>query len=185
VTETFDIQHCRRPSPLNLWPLPPQRPDVITAPLWDVAAQGAAAFPSNAEYVQQFVTNLLATSFPNLRPQQVQVRQAITGPPALISPSCAPPSPAHAPSKRHPSVPPPLRPPFLQATVLGMMQLREFPTFKQHVRDFLVQSNQFADQNNADLFTEEVAAQVGRMRGMRAVRVARGVAWRAFVCKEC
>lgn len=40
-----------------------------------------------------------------------------------------------------------------------MMQLREFATFKQHVRDFLVQSNQFADQNNADLFTEEVAAQ--------------------------
>lgn len=48
----------------------------------------------------------------------------------------------------------------VQATVLGMMELREFPTFKQHVRDFLVQSNQFADQNNADLFTEEVAAQV-------------------------
>jgi len=101
--------------------------------------------------------------------------------------------------------------------VLGMMELKEFPTFKQHVRDFLVQaspaaplrwlpsvtllavvagewcaactsdflqcaskarlvclpptctstfvlflqSNQFADQNNADLFTEEVAAQVG------------------------
>ena len=27
----------------------------------------------------------------------------------------------------------------LQATVLGMMELKEFPTFKQHVRDFLVQ----------------------------------------------
>jgi hypothetical protein len=42
-----------------------------------------------------------------------------------------------------------------------MMELHEFPTFRQHVRDFLVQSNSFADQNNADLFTEEVAAQVG------------------------
>jgi exportin-1 len=91
--------------------------DAIKAPLWDVAAQGPTAYPNNAAFVQQYVTNLLSTSFPNLRPQQVQ------------------------------------------ATVLGMMELKEFPTFKQHVRDFLVQSNQFADQNNADLFTEEVAAQ--------------------------
>ena len=29
----------------------------------------------------------------------------------------------------------------LQATVLGMMELKEFPTFKQHVRDFLVQAS--------------------------------------------
>ena len=49
----------------------------------------------------------------------------------------------------------------LQASVMGMMELKEFATFKQHVRDFLVQSNQFADQNNADLFSEEVTAQVG------------------------
>jgi hypothetical protein len=59
----------------------------------------------------------------------------------------------------------------VQATVLGMMELHEFPTFRQHVRDFLVQSNSFADQNNADLFTEEVAAQVGgwvgALRGLR------------------
>lgn len=47
--------------------------DVIKAPLWDVAALGAAAYPSNAAYVQQFTANLLTTSFPNLRPQQVQV----------------------------------------------------------------------------------------------------------------
>ncbi len=46
-----------------------------------------------------------------------------------------------------------------------MMELREFPTFKQHVRDFLVQSNQFADQNNADLFSEEVAQQVSARLG--------------------
>lgn len=39
-----------------------------------------------------------------------------------------------------------------------MMELREFPTFKQHLRDFLVQANQFADQNNADLYADEVAA---------------------------
>ena len=46
----------------------------MKAPLWDVAALGAAAYPSNAAYVQQYVTNLLTTSFPNLRPQQVQAR---------------------------------------------------------------------------------------------------------------
>ena len=55
----------------------------------------------------------------------------------------------------------------MQATVLGMMELHEFPTFRQHVRDFLVQSNSFADQNNADLFTEEVAAQVGGLTNQR------------------
>ena len=49
----------------------------------------------------------------------------------------------------------------LQATVLGMFEIKEFAAFKQHLRDFLVQTNQFADQNNADLFSEEVAAQVG------------------------
>ncbi len=35
-------------------PLPgPQTPDVITAPLWDVAAQGPTAYSSNAAFVQQ------------------------------------------------------------------------------------------------------------------------------------
>ena len=47
-----------------------------------------------------------------------------------------------------------------QATVLGMLELKELATFKNHLRDFLVQSNQFADQNNADLYAEEVAASV-------------------------
>lgn len=44
-----------------------------------------------------------------------------------------------------------------------MMELKEFTTFKQHLRDFLVQANQFADQNNADLYADEVAAAVRRM----------------------
>jgi exportin-1 len=90
--------------------------DVIRAPLWDVAALGPAAYPSNAAFIQAHVTDMLSTSFPNLRPQQVA------------------------------------------ATVMGMMELREFATFRQHLRDFLVQSNHFADQNNADLYADEVAA---------------------------
>eukprot|EP00887_Chlorella_sp_A99_P002494 scaffold10.g2494.t1 len=88
--------------------------DAIKAPIWD-AAQGPAAYASNAAWCQSYVTSLLSTSFPNLRPQQ--------------------------------------------ATVLGMFELREFATFKQHLRDFLVQTAQFADQNNADLFAEEAQAQ--------------------------
>lgn len=92
--------------------------DVIKAPLWDVATLGPTAFPNNAAFVQQHVKTLLSTSFPNLRPQQVD------------------------------------------ATVLGMMELKEFSTFKQHLRDFLVQSNHFADQNNADLYADEVATAV-------------------------
>lgn len=87
----------------------------ITAPLWDVSAQGANAFPNNAAYVQSFVTELLTTSFPNLRPQQVQ------------------------------------------ATVLGVMDLQKPEAFREHLRDFLVQTKQFADQNNADLYADEVA----------------------------
>ena len=89
--------------------------DAIKAPLWDVAALGPTAFPSNAAFVQQHTSELLSTSFPNLRPQQVQ------------------------------------------ATVMGMMELKELAGFKQHLRDFLVQSNQFADQNNAELYADEVA----------------------------
>ena len=50
--------------------------DAIKAPLWDVAALGPAAYPSNAAFAQQYTANLLTTSFPNLRPQQVQVGSA-------------------------------------------------------------------------------------------------------------
>jgi exportin-1 len=92
--------------------------DAIKAPLWDVAAAGPAAYPSNAAFVQAHVAELLATSFPNLRPQQVA------------------------------------------ATVAGMLDLKDFATFKQHLRDFLVQSNQFSDQNNADLYADDVASAV-------------------------
>jgi exportin-1 len=83
-----------------------------------VATAGASAYPSNAAFVQQYTANLLATSFPNLRPQQVT------------------------------------------ATVMGMMELKDLGAFKLHLRDFLVQTKQFADQNNADLYAEEVAAAV-------------------------
>jgi len=88
----------------------------IKAPLWDVSTLGPTAFPSNSAFVQSHVSDMLSTSFPNLRPQQVQ------------------------------------------ATVLGMLELKDSAKFKQHLRDFLVQSNQFADQNNADLYADEVAA---------------------------
>lgn len=100
--------------------------DAIKAPIWDVASLGPSAYPSNVSYVQSHVTELLSTSFPNLRPQQVQ------------------------------------------ATVLGMMELKDFALFKSHLRDFLVQSNQFADQNNADLYAEEVAAQREQERQTKA-----------------
>ena len=47
----------------------------IQTPLWDVAVKGPTAYPSNAAFVHEFVTQLLNTSFPNMRPQQVQVRR--------------------------------------------------------------------------------------------------------------
>ena len=46
--------------------------DTIRGPLWD-ASQGTYA--SNKDFAQQYVANLLTTSFPNLRPTQVEVRE--------------------------------------------------------------------------------------------------------------
>ena len=46
-----------------------------------------------------------------------------------------------------------------QACVSGMFELKDDAAFKQHLRDFLVQTKSFADKNNADLFAEEAAQQ--------------------------
>jgi exportin-1 len=40
-----------------------------------------------------------------------------------------------------------------------MFELKDFGAFKSALRDFLVQTKQFASQDNADLFAEEAAAQ--------------------------
>ena len=47
---------------------------VIKAPLWDESAKGPTAYPNNAVFVHEFVSDLLSRSFPNLRPAQLQVR---------------------------------------------------------------------------------------------------------------
>lgn len=47
--------------------------NIIKGPLWDVSAQGSSAHPSNTAYVEQQVSQLLSTSFPNMQPQQVEV----------------------------------------------------------------------------------------------------------------
>jgi hypothetical protein len=55
----------------------------LRAPVWTLlcghliaasTAAGPTAYPNNAAFVHEFVTNLLTTSFPNMRPQQVQAR---------------------------------------------------------------------------------------------------------------
>ena len=40
-----------------------------------------------------------------------------------------------------------------------MFEYKDFGAFKQHMRDFLVQTKQFADKDNADLFAEETEKQ--------------------------
>lgn len=40
-----------------------------------------------------------------------------------------------------------------------MFEYKDFGAFKQHARDFLVQTKQFADKDNADLFAEELEKQ--------------------------
>ena len=61
-------------------------------------------------------------------------------------------------------------PVFSQACVAGMFEYKDFAAFKQHLRDFLVQTKQFADENNADLFAEE-AAQQQQVRDLRMMDV--------------
>jgi exportin-1 len=51
---------------------------IIKAPLWDVSALPATAFPNNAAFVHTHVTKLLSVSFPNMQPAQVEVRAAAT-----------------------------------------------------------------------------------------------------------
>ena len=49
--------------------------EAIRGPLWDVATTqgGLSAYPNNAAFVHAQLTLLLQSSFPNLRPQQVEV----------------------------------------------------------------------------------------------------------------
>ncbi|KAK4740659.1 hypothetical protein SAY87_024247 [Trapa incisa] len=42
--------------------------------------------------------------------------------------------------------------------------MNDLPTFKNHIRDFLVQSKEFSAQDNRDLYAEEAAAQKERER---------------------
>jgi len=47
----------------------------------------------------------------------------------------------------------------VQACVAGMFDLKDHSMFKNHLRDFLVQTKQFASQDNAELYAEEAAAK--------------------------
>ena len=47
--------------------------NIVRAPLWDVANQGANPPPDNTTYVQQQMTQLLVSSFPNMQAAQIEV----------------------------------------------------------------------------------------------------------------
>lgn len=53
------------------------------------------------------------------------------------------------------------------ACVSGMFEYKDFSAFKHHLRDFLVQTKQFASQDNAELFAEDVVKQVEEQRESR------------------
>lgn len=90
---------------------------VISVPLWDAAALGPTAFPSNGAFVRQHVTQLLSASFPNMSAADMSV------------------------------------------AVNGMFDYRkEFTAFKNHLRDFLVQTKQFSTGDNREMFAEDQAA---------------------------
>ncbi|KAH8062272.1 hypothetical protein JL722_3186 [Aureococcus anophagefferens] len=59
--------------------------------------------------------------------------------------------------------------------VVGLFDLRmDLPTFKTHLRDFLIQLKEFSEQNNQDLYSEERAAaqQVAVAEQQNAARLA-------------
>ena len=92
--------------------------DQLSAPLWDANALGPGAYPNNAAFVKEHVSKLLATSFPNMGPAEVQV------------------------------------------LIQGMFDYKaDLTMFKNHLRDFLVQTKQFKSSDNSAMFAEEQAAR--------------------------
>ena len=90
----------------------------LSAPLWDANALGPGAYPNNAAFVKEHVSKLLATSFPNMGPAEVQV------------------------------------------LIQGMFDYKaDLTMFKNHLRDFLVQTKQFKSSDNSAMFAEEQAAR--------------------------
>ena len=67
---------------------------VIKAPLWDEAAKGPNAYPNNAVFVHEFVSELLSSSFPNLRPAQLQVHSMVACFSHLVTSLCSSSQPA-------------------------------------------------------------------------------------------
>ena len=68
-----------------------------------------------------------------------------------------------------PTAPLPLK---VVACVSGMFELKDFTAFKHHLRDFLVQTKQFASQDNAELFAEEVEKEVQAQKTTEQQRLA-------------
>jgi exportin-1 len=92
--------------------------DQLSAPLWDAAKLGPAAYPNNAAFVKEHVANLLTTSFPNMSAAEAAV------------------------------------------LVQGMFDYKtDLTAFKNHLRDFLVQTKQFKSSDNSAMFAEEQAAR--------------------------
>mmetsp|Transcript_36522 Transcript_36522/g.81303 ORF Transcript_36522/g.81303 Transcript_36522/m.81303 type:complete len:1073 (+) Transcript_36522:318-3536(+) len=58
------------------------------------------------------------------------------------------------------------------ACVAGMFEIKDFSAFKHHLRDFLVQTKQFASQDNAELFAEEVEREVAAQKENERQRMA-------------
>lgn len=66
---------------------------------------------------------------------------------------------------------PNLTPQQVTACVSGMFEMKEFSSFKHHLRDFLVQAKQFASQDNAELFAEDVEREVINQKAMEKQRL--------------
>jgi hypothetical protein len=105
----------------------------LTEPLWDTSALGQAAYPSNEDYVGTETVNLLSSSFPNINPVEVHTSCFLFVFLLLffISSKIMPPHPL----------------PQVNAFVRGLFTSRnDLQVFKNHLRDFLVQTKEFSDK---------------------------------------
>ncbi|KAF9670475.1 hypothetical protein SADUNF_Sadunf13G0072900 [Salix dunnii] len=108
----------------------------LTEPLWD-AATISYSYPNNAMFVREYTIKLLGTSFPNMIASEVNSFIYIFLSVALLRS-------------------------LFQISSTGYQN--DLSAFKNHIRDFLVQSKEFSAQDNKDLYAEEAAAQRERER---------------------
>lgn len=146
----------------------------LPVPLWDAAAEGAGAYQSNAAFVRvrlsragRGLSRLLRDGLgccAAARTSCVGAQPAVSRPHSLCAYPAATPNALLAPFQSHliqllATSFPNLTPPQVESIVASLFAaVDDAPAFKTVLRDFLVQTKEFGQGDNAELFGEERAA---------------------------